>query len=78
MANLSGEKFFVKPQFTAFCTTDGSVNNLLYLPTIIHEFHVAGFRILPHHLKRGFNFLSKAPLEALCRCKPGRHSHNLV
>ncbi|WP_420853995.1 DUF5951 family protein [Scandinavium goeteborgense] len=33
-AYLSGEKNFVKPQCKPFVATAGSVNNLLYLPTI--------------------------------------------
>ncbi|WP_221887618.1 DUF5951 family protein [Klebsiella sp. 2680] len=53
---LSGEKTFVKHQFTVRCLTGVSINNLSLLPTIYREKRFAGLPFLYHHLKCSFNF----------------------
>ncbi|HGK4675030.1 MULTISPECIES: DUF5951 family protein [Enterobacteriaceae] len=53
---LSGEKTFVKPQFTLCGAVAYSINNLSPLQTKIKEKCFAGTRFLPHHLKWSFNF----------------------
>ncbi|EPH0092771.1 DUF5951 family protein [Pluralibacter gergoviae] len=58
-AYVSGEKSFVKPDFTSPATTAAFVNNPLLFATLFGEIHVAGLPFLPHHLKRSFTFPHK-------------------
>ncbi|WP_416337378.1 DUF5951 family protein [Kluyvera ascorbata] len=54
---LSGEKTFVKHQFSSCDAIAYSINNLSPFPTKIKEKCFAGSAFLNHHLKWSFNFL---------------------